>query len=333
MKTKTQMLRLAIVAFFIARTIPSHASVITYNNRATFNEAIRAPVSVEDFTSSYHFPITTGILNSLTSLVVANGGPITPGAILPGVTYSTQPGTGHFFNIDAGAWYVGGFLDSYDPGTPDRALTVTFDRPVRGFGFDANSQMGNFNVTVHLSDGPDFSVNYPVVPSLDPAFFGFISGRSDITSVTIHGDDYFCPFALDNFTFPTAPGPSIVAGPPQRGIQGQAVVYYPGSFVEVEPGVWLGHGGFALPVRTSFTVLSAHSGRQLGRFSTDPGGAFEVSLPPGKYVVVPDRLDMGFGCYVETGSFELTVKPRGFTDATIWYFLAEPCSIVLPPMP
>jgi len=333
MKTRIQMLRLTLATLFVAGTIPSHAGVITCSNRAMFNKAIRVPVSVEDFTSGFHFPITTGILNSLTSLVVAYGEPIAPGTILPGVTYSTQPGTGHFFNIDAGAWYVGGFLDSYDPGTPDRALTVTFDRPVRGFGFDANSQMGNFNVTVHLSDRPDFSVNYPVVPSLDPAFFGFISGRPDIASVTIRGDDYFCPFALDNFTFPTPPGRSIAAGPPRRGIQGQAVVYYPGSFVEVEPGVWLGHGGFALPVRTSFAVLSAHSGRQLGRFSTDAGGTFEVSLPPGKYVVVPDRLDMGFGCYVETGSLELTVKPRGFTDAAIWYFLAEPCSIVLPPMP
>jgi len=323
----------ASVALFLAGTFPSHASVITYNNRATFTEAISVRVSVEDFTSSSHFPITTGILNSFTSLAVAYGEPITAGTILPGVTYSTQPGTGHFFGIDTGAWYEGGFLDSYDPGTPDRALTVTFDRPVRGFGFDANSQMGNFNVTVYLSDGSDFSVDYPVVPSLDPVFFGFISGRPDITSLTVQGDDYYFAFALDNFTFPTAPGPPVTAGPPQRGIRGQAVVYYPGSFVEVEPGVWLGHGGFQLPVRTSFTVLSAHSGRQLGRFSTDPGGAFEVSLPPGKYVLVPDRLDMGFGCFVETGSFALTVKPRGFTDASIWYFLAEPCSIVLPPMP
>lgn len=201
----------SLATLFITGTITSHASVITYNNRATFEGAIGVPVSVEDFTSSSHFPITTGTLNSFTSLVVAYGEPITPGTILPGVTYSTQPGNDVFFNIDAGAWYVGGFLDSINDGTPNRALTVTFDSPVMGFGFDANSQMGNFNVTVHLSDGPDFSVNYPVVPSLDPAFFGFISGSSDITSLTVHGDDYFFPFAFDNFTFPTVPEPSIVA--------------------------------------------------------------------------------------------------------------------------
>jgi hypothetical protein len=187
----------------IAGTTSSYATVITYSDRATFDGAIGVPVSVEDFTSGYSFPITTGTLNSFTSLVVAYGAPITPGTILPGVTYSTQPGNDVFFNIDAGAWYVGGFLDSINDGTPNRALTVTFDSAARGFGFDANSQMGNFNVTVHLSDGSDLSVNYPVVPSLDPAFFGFISGSSDITSLTVHGDDHFFAFALDNFTFPT----------------------------------------------------------------------------------------------------------------------------------
>ncbi len=191
--------------------ITSYASVTTYDNRAAFEGAIGVPLSVEDFTSSYHYPITTGTLNSFTSLVVKYGAPITPGTILPGVTYSTQPGTGGFFNIDLSGWYVGGFLDGENNATLDRALTVTFDSAARGFGFDANSHMGNFNVTIHLSDGPDFSVNYPVVPSSDPAFFGFISGSSDITSLTVHGDNNFFAFALDNFTFPTVPEPSIVA--------------------------------------------------------------------------------------------------------------------------
>ena len=131
----------------------------------------------------------------------------------------------------------------------------------------------------------------------------------------------------------TTSPPSLLAAPPHTGIRGQAVIYYPGSFVEVEPGVWLGHGGFALPVPTSFSVLSAHSGHQVGHFTTDAGGGFEVSLPPGKYVVVPDTLIMAFGCSVPTGSFELTVRPKQFADAVIWYFLAEPCSITLPPLP
>jgi hypothetical protein len=76
-------------------------------------------------------------------------------------------------------------------------------------------------------------------------------------------------------------------------------------------------------VATSFTVLSAHSdhkvghfGRKVGHFATDADGAFEVSLPPGKYVVVPDPL---FGASFPTGSFEVTVKPRHFTDAVITY--------------
>jgi hypothetical protein len=77
-------------------------SVTSYTDRTSFNTAVAVPLTVEDFTSSYHLPITTGVLNSSTNLVVSGGSPITPGLIQPGVTYSTPIGTGDFFNIDFG---------------------------------------------------------------------------------------------------------------------------------------------------------------------------------------------------------------------------------------
>jgi hypothetical protein len=112
------------------------------------------------------------------------------------------------------------------------------------------------------------------------------------------------------------PTHSLLAAPPHTGIRGQALIFCPGFAVEVAPGVWYGVGSITLPVVSSFTVLSAHSGREVGHFATDSAGAFEVSLPPGKYVVVPDPL---FGASVPTGSLEITVKPRQFTEAIITY--------------
>ena len=95
-------------------------------------------------------------------------------------------------------------------------------------------------------------------------------------------------------------------------------IIYPS--VEVAPGVWTGGTTVDLPVATSFTVTSAHSGRKVGRFSTDADGAFEVSLPPGKYVVVPDPLPLPSGGSVPTSIFEVTVKPQQFTPVVIDYY-------------
>jgi hypothetical protein len=121
---------------------------------------------------------------------------------------------------------------------------------------------------------------------------------------------------------------ALLAAPPDTGIQGQAVLYISyGTPVEVEPGVWLSVGDVMFPVSTSFGVLSAHSGHAVGRFSTDAGGAFTVSLPPGKYVVVPDTLTFPFGCSVPTASFEVTVRAKQFTPAVIFYYQNGPCSI------
>ena len=82
--------------------------------------------------------------------------------------------------------------------------------------------------------------------------------------------------------------------------------------------------------QSSFKVLSAHSGRQIGRFTTDADGSFTVSLPPGKYLVVPDTLTFGvspFGQSIPTGSFEVTVGARKLTYALILYYQDGPFRI------
>jgi hypothetical protein len=134
---------------------------------------------------------------------------------------------------------------------------------------------------------------------------------------------------LAAFLFATS-SPALLAGPRDTGIEGQATLYISyGTPIEVEPGIWLGVGDVQLPVATSFSVLAAHSGHLVGRFTTDVNGVFAVSLTPGKYVVVPDTLTLPFGGSVSFGPFEVTVKAKKFTPANFWYYLDGPQALPL----
>ena len=106
---------------------------------------------------------------------------------------------------------------------------------------------------------------------------------------------------------------SVSAAPPQTGIRGQNL-FQQSLAVEAAPGVWVGDtwwGGLAF----SFSVVSAHSGREVTHVSTGDFGSFELSLPPGQYVIVPDALPG----YVRASSFEVTVTAKHFTDVSIVY--------------
>lgn len=192
----------ALLATGLGAAAPALADVITvYNDRGTFNGAAGA-VIVEDFTSTYHFPITTGVLNSETNL--PNIG-IVPGTIQEGVTYSTPIGDGNFFNIDAGGGYTGGFLDGFNPS--DRVVTMDFHnadpnspRAVRAFGFDLGSLSStDFDVDIYFSSGPMQHFNFPYPASL--SFFGFVSDARDITRVVVGNNGGFFGFDFDNFTY------------------------------------------------------------------------------------------------------------------------------------
>ncbi len=194
-----------------------------FDDRTAFDAAVGS-TTLEDFTNTFHFPISTGILNSATNLVVTFGSPILPGDIQPGVTYSMPIGTGQFFNIDAFGGFVGGFLDGiknpqFDP------VTIAFDNPVAAFGFDMNQLMGgSFDITIQFTSGPDFVGNFPVTQSLSLEFVGFQSEQIDIETVIIQGDgtggfDY----AFDNFAF-GGKGCEIVVGGELLPIDSTALV-------------------------------------------------------------------------------------------------------------
>jgi hypothetical protein len=119
--------------------------------------------------------------------------------------------------------------------------------------------------------------------------------------------------------------PSLAA-PPRTGVQGQSLLYVPFVGVEIEPGLWIGDGGFTVPIASSFTIFSAHSNRKIGHFATDAGGSFEVSLPPGKYLLVPDTSLF----LAPQSSLEFTVTVKCYTQVTIFY---DSVPITLTPFP
>jgi hypothetical protein len=189
--------------------LPSaQAQIVNYTDRPTFDAAVNSNV-LEDFTPNEYFPITSGVLNSMTNQPDIG---LTPGTILPGVTYSypvNNPKENQF-NIDGGGGFTGGFLDSIAfLDNSSAPLTVTFDKPTVGFGFDTNSLMGSsFTVMFHLADGSTPMETFNVAPTGTLQFFGF-SDTVGIDSAAIAGNnvgnDNGFSFALDNFAFNSNP--------------------------------------------------------------------------------------------------------------------------------
>jgi hypothetical protein len=191
-----------ILASVVLAASAEAGPITPYSNRGAFNTAVGANTT-DDFGPSFAFPISTGVLNSTTNLVTSSGGPILPGRVQPGVSYSTPIGTGNFFNIDGGGGFVGGFLDggigNFSP------LTVSFASPIAAFGFDTNDLMGqSFDITFNFSAGAPTLQNYAVPGT---SFFGFQSTAADISSVRIVGTgNQSFTFALDNFSVGGSPG-------------------------------------------------------------------------------------------------------------------------------
>lgn len=130
---------------------------------------------------------------------------------------------------------------------------------------------------------------------------------------------------------------ALLAAPLKSGIQGRAALYISyGSTVQVASDAWATVGDLMIPAATTFSILSARSGHKVGDCSVDASGAFTVSLPPGKYILVPDTLKMGvppFAYSVTTDSFAVTVRPRKFTYALILYYQKGPVGVISATVP
>ncbi|WP_339674045.1 PEP-CTERM sorting domain-containing protein [Dasania marina] len=179
--------------------------ITTFSDRATF-DAAAGSTTLENFTSTSHFPIPGGSLSSTSSF-----GSLSAGDIQSGATYTTPVGSGNYFNIDAGGGFTGGFLDGFNPA--DRDLTITYSPLISAFGFDTNSLMNDFDITVNFLSGASYNANFTGISSMK--FFGFQSDAADIQSVLISGNNSSFGFAIDNHSFggdvSAVPEPSSLA--------------------------------------------------------------------------------------------------------------------------
>jgi hypothetical protein len=121
---------------------------------------------------------------------------------------------------------------------------------------------------------------------------------------------------------------AALSAPPHTGLQGHTFSIWPGFWHFIEPGVAIGVGSIQLPWSASFTVVSAHNGREITRVTSDAAGFYSVSLPPGKYVLVPEPilLNAFIGCTASATPFEVEVKAREFKFLNVFY-TAHPCII------
>jgi hypothetical protein len=116
-----------------------------------------------------------------------------------------------------------------------------------------------------------------------------------------------------------------VAAPPHTGIQGSTFATLGPVFNGPPPPI--APPSVTLPVRTSFTLYSARTGREVAQVTADANGVFSVPLHPGSYVLVPEPLPRDLFCLSFQQAIEVTVSPRQFTSVQILYF-GHPCHIV-----
>jgi hypothetical protein len=219
------LVALGVLASFTA----AHAGTVTeFADRATFEAGFNS-VSTEDFgdygSSTSTLTIASGVLNASTS---ATNGIVTvnPGDFVAGVTFSTPVGTAAFFNLDRNYFFSGMILSSLRGTSTSyygtRDLTVSFDAPQAGFGFDTSILMRSFDVTINFASGPSqtFSYAFPtpaVYAEYIPTFFGWESSAADITSVVIGSNlssTSGLNFLVDNFSFAAATATPVPAALP-----------------------------------------------------------------------------------------------------------------------
>jgi hypothetical protein len=125
--------------------------------------------------------------------------------------------------------------------------------------------------------------------------------------------------------------PRLLAAPPHTGIEGRAFVYMTyGPATQIEDGTGVGIPSVQFPIATSFTILSAQSERVIASVATDANGYFLVSVPPGKYLLVPATVTLNpfLSCDASTPPIEITVQAKAYSTANIFYFREGPCTVI-----
>ena len=179
-------------------------SIRVFSDRDRFSADV-GPVAVEPFGPSSCLGQRSTTLNAATGISC-----FPDYRVQAGVTFQAELHDNVFFPgliIDSSGGFEGGFIDAIRPvDVAVSPLTVTFDAPVAGFGFDTNRLMGS-SFTVTIADAA-FTRTLAVAPFGGIQFFGFQSASANIRRVSIAGSGAvfgpggsFFAFAVDNFRF------------------------------------------------------------------------------------------------------------------------------------
>jgi hypothetical protein len=233
------VMRSAFVWLLIALLcgIADGSTVAVFSDRSSFDVAAGSTV-IENFTiPGGSAALLLGPLNSSSSYPAEFGfGPVTPGDIIPGVTFSSPSDTNPIigpqsatFFIDFGgtAGFDGSFLATYDRGGPAQPLTATFAPSAYAVGFDTDHVYSGdrFTAALQFTSGPDITETLSnSVPDGTTTFYGFVStDGTPITQITLVGDSAIgSGFGLDNFAFSSS---SPITDP---------------SLIPLPAGFWLG---------------------------------------------------------------------------------------------
>ena len=105
-------------------------------------------------------------------------------------------------------------------------------------------------------------------------------------------------------------GPTAASVPPNTGIKGMVTL---GPTCPVEQ---VGGPPCIKPLAAALVITSAEDGSVVARVSSGPDGAFQVDVPPGDYVIVPEP---GGDPFPVGQPVEVSVEAGAYTEIEVAY--------------
>jgi len=123
--------------------------------------------------------------------------------------------------------------------------------------------------------------------------------------------------ALSLFALPR----SVLAAPPHTGIRGDASVWYPAYCI------WTPSGPVCIPSVQRMVDINFNIHAQNGRLVqpvTTTNAAFNISLPPGNYLLHAGPFILEDGRVLLMPPLQVNVKPRQFSTINLVYIVPVP---------
>lgn len=174
----SRLIALAFLTALIAGIGPTHAALVTYTDRTTFQNAITKPTRTEDFNSkTTDVPFGTGSVVFADLTLEGNGSDSTE-AVVDVDAYESELG-GQGFALDEAVVNMRGM-------EPNEDITINFDSPVTAVGFDTFNYDGTLDSAEAIVSGT--SISFP--DFRESGFIGFAAtgGTSPIERIRIEAD-------------------------------------------------------------------------------------------------------------------------------------------------